>query len=408
MPHLRLILVALAFTAAAAPRLGGASPSAVLVFVADGAAEPPVSERLALERLKAGLEASLNAAPVAALGLTHADPSPPEGSLLRRLEEGEDAWLRSAFDEADDVLRDAVAQGLAHLSAVATDPAAGPRLLAGTVRLVQLAGLSGREVANDPLVLRSLAWWGGTPLSEDEYPPDVCALVKHLAASSARCTGEISWRVAGPLAPGSTLVLGGRRFDLSSPGSAHLPCGSWPARRLDAVGRPSPWEWRVAVTADVPRTVVVSERFEAALTVLGERSLEVRSYPELGDDLDLLAGGHPVRQLRIARGPDGLPSVRDEREPAQPPVRAPEISTIAPAGQTTARWAPWALYGLSTAALITGVALNVVTNGWISDQNAGRGSSFERIRQAEIGAWSCYGIAGATALTGALWQTMNW
>lgn len=408
MSHVRLVLVALALVATAAPRPGGASPPAVLVFVVDGDEERPVSERLALERLKAGLEASLNAALVTSLGLAHAEAALPEGSLLRRLEEGEEAWLRSAFDEAEDLLREAVARGLAQLSSVATEPEAGPRLLAGTVRLVQLAGLFGRDVATDPLVLRALAWWGDTPLSEDEYPPDVCALVKRLAASAARCTGEVSWRGSGPLEPGSTLVLGGRRFDLSRPGSARLPCGTWPARRLDAAGRASPWQWRVPVADGLPRAVVVSERFEAALNLLGERSLEVRDYPELGDDLDLLAAGLPVRRLEIVRGPEGSPSVRDPREPEALAGRSPEISVSAPADRPLARWAPWALYGLSAAALLTGVTLNVVTNGWIQDQNTGRGSGFERIRQAEIGAWSCYGMAGATALAGALWQTLTW
>jgi hypothetical protein len=380
----------------------------VLVFVVDGEAERPVADRLALERLKSGLETSLGATPVAELGLNRADPVPTDGRLRQRLDEGEEAWLRSAFDEAEDLLRDAVAEGLSHLSAVATLPEAGPRFLAGTVRLVQLAGLSGREVEADPLLLRALAWWGDTPLSEDEYPPDVCALVKRLAASSARCSGEVSWQVSGPLEPGSSLVLGGRRFDLAAPGRARLPCGTWSARRLDAAGRPSPWEWRVPVVGDTRRGIVVSARFERALTVAGERSLEVRGYPELEADLDLLAGEHPVRLLEVARGPDGQPAVRDPRESSEAPARALEIAISTPTRRAPARWAPWALYGLSAAALLTGVTLNVVTNGWIQDQNTGRGSGFERIRQAEIGAWSCYGIAGATAVAGALWQAMTW
>jgi|GEM_PF-4335802 len=383
------------------------APAPLLVFIAPADAEPSVGARLALERQKAALEASLAPAPTALLGLTRAAALPDTAPALARLADGHDAWLRTAFDEADEALRDGLGWALGHLASVAREPGAATAFLVAAVRLIQVDHLAGRDPAGDDLVRRALGWWGALPLPDGEFPPELGDEVRSLAATT--CTGTIRWRALGAVTPGEVLAVGGQRVDLSAEGSLRVPCGAWPVRRFEADGTGGPWEGRVEVTGGTPAQVAISPRFERALRLLSERSLEVRAYPELRDDLDLLARAHPVRALEVELGPDDLPDVRDPNEGPTPLPRATTLTLEAPVTKPAAtRWAPWALYGVAAAALVTAVTLNVVTNGWVDDQNSGEGARFDRIRQGRVGAWTCYGIAGATALAGAAWHFVTW
>jgi hypothetical protein len=372
--------------------------------------EPGVGARLALERLKAGLEASLSPAPSASLGLVRSDAEQPTVRNLQPLVDGEDAWLRSSFDEADELLRDAVGWALAHLPTVAGDARATEQLALATARLVQMVGLTGLSLDDDALVQRALAWWGDLPLPEDDVPPDVIDDVRRLASRRAACTGEVRWRVAGPLEPGTALALGGRKVELTDEGSVRLPCGTWSARRYDAAGTPSAWEWRLEVSADAPLAVVVAPRFEKALRLQSERSIEIRAYAGWLDDLTAVAADRPFRALEVGMGRNGDAVVRDALEPNVPvPGGAVIQASASPReAQRSIRWVPWALYGLSAAALATAITLNAVTNDWIREQNSGEGARFDRIRQGKAGAWSAYGLAGASAMAGALWHVATW
>ena len=404
---LAFVLMVLALAAPAE-----AADAPLLAFVSPGREPPDIAARLALERLKSALEASLGGLPTATLGLARAgavvDPTP----ALRAVALADEAWLRSSFDAADAHLREGVAWALEHPSAVAGSPEASARLAVATARLVQVAGLTGRDDDDDPLLARALAWWGDAPLPDDEVPPEVLELVRRRAAETAGCTGVVRWVVLnGDEEPAGALVLGGRRVSLAPEGTARLPCGTWSARRVDGSGEPSPWEWRLDVNAARPSLLVVTPRLERALRLVGERSLELGAYPELVDDLTALAAGRPVRTVELRLAPDGVATARDLQEPNVPLEQGATVTTSAtttPRAPSATRWAPWVLYGLSAAALATGVALNVATNGWIADQNNGTGSHFERIEAGKAGTWSAYGVAGATALAGAIWQVAIW
>lgn len=402
--------IAVALLSLLAPLPTRADPPPLLVFIAPADGEPSVGGRLALERLKSGLEASLAPAPTSALGLTRAAPVPTPAAALAQAADGQDAWLRTSFDEAEQALRAALGWALGHLPAVAAEPGAAGTFLVAAARLVQLDRLAGREPADDELVQKALAWWGEQPLPDDEFPPELNDDVRRLGVAAGACSGTVSWRVLGPLAPGQSLAVGGRRVDLTGEGSVRVPCGAWPVRRLEAGGGAGAWEGRVEVAAGATVDLPLSPRFEHALRLLSERSLEVRAYSELRDDLDELARAHPVRALEIVQGPDDQPDVRDPNEgpTTLPRATAVTLDAAAPRPSGPSTWGPWALYGLSAAALVAAVTLNVVTNGWIDDQNAGAGARFDRIEQGRVGAWTCYGIAGATALAGAAWQISTW
>jgi len=404
MHRLAVLFVVLALTATRVQ----AGP--LVVFVVDERDQPDVAARLALERLKAALEASLEAAPSTMLGLARAEAAAGPGAALRTLDDADEAWLRSSFDEAEGLLRDALGWALARLPAVASDAHAGPRLAVAAARLLQLAEMGGRAPGDDALLVRALAWWGELPLPDDEVPPELAAEVHRLARAATACTGEVRWLVLGVPEPGATLALGGRRVALDGEGTARLPCGTWSARGFDADGRPAPWEWRLEVTPDRPQALRLAPRFEGALRLAGERSLEVRAYPELAEDVDALADGRPYRVVRLSVDVAGQVSARDLLEPNVPVAGAPAMTTsaAAPRPTTLPRWVPWALYGVSAAALAAGIALDVVTNRWIRDQNTGTGSRFDRIEAGKVGTWTAFGVAGAAALAGAVWQVASW
>jgi hypothetical protein len=408
MPRAPLAFV-LMLLALAAPAEAADAP--LLAFVSPEREPPDIAARLALERLKAALEASLDGLPTATLGLSRAGATVDAAPALKAIALADDAWLRSSFDAADAHLREAVAWALEHLPAVAGSPEASERLAVATARLVQVAGLTGRADDDDPLLSRALAWWGDAPMPDDEMPPEVLDLVRQRAAAATGCTGVVRWVVLGDDEPSGALLLGGRRVSLAAEGTGRLPCGTWSARRIDGSGDPSPWEWRLDVSEGRPSLLVVIPRLERALRLVGERSLELCAYPELVDDLTAVAAGRPLRTIALRLAPDGVATARDLLEPNVPLEQGATVTTsaaTAPRPPSATRWAPYVLYGLSAAALATGVALNVATNGWIADQNNGTGSHFERIEAGKTGAWTAYGVAGATALAGAIWQVAIW
>ena len=392
------------------PALAQASPAPLLVFVVDDVAVSDVAARLSLERLKTSLEATLEAAPSAELGLCRGEPVSGADAALTALDEADDAWLRMAFDEADRLLRDAVAWALAHPAAMARDARLTARLAIATARLVQTAQLLGRDTVDDALLKRALAWWGEVPLSDDEVPADVAAQTARRAATDAGCRGDVRVVVVGGAGADETLVLGNHTLPLADEAALRLPCGTWTARRFDASGTPSDWEWRVTVAEEQPTSLAVLPRFERAARLQGEHSIEVRSYAGLVDDVQLLAGDRPFRLVALGVGADGHATARDLLEPNVPVAGAPSLAVTAsaPRPASGARWAPWALYGVAVAAAATGAALHVVTNGWIADQNTGRGSYFDRIRAGKTGTVAAYGVAGGAALAGAIWHVAIW
>lgn len=425
------------------PAPAHADPMApVLVFVVPE--EGSLASRLAMDRLRSSIEISGDYADPTSLGVSPGGERRDPARALRWLTEADDAWYGAAFDEAEAGLRDAAAWALREPSEIAGRPELRARFYRAAVLLARLNGLAGRD-AEDATVLALLAWWGGGPLSEEEYPPDWMEDLRALEAKArAGCHGSLHWAAVG-LGDSATggeacaLIAGGTRSALTARGSVELPCGTHDV--LVACGREAPrWRREVVVAASNPgeeegetaapggsaTPLQLSLGLERRLVSLGPRSLELFDGPELLGDLEVLVGARPARIVRVLETSPRLrlgASLWRQGQLRPEPSAGQELGALARSAEARAddtgarldgvasarawRGGPWVLYSASLVALGGAVALNLRTNDLIDAQNRGHGSRFDEIDVYRVGSIGTYVGSALLATAGVIWHVLR-
>jgi len=375
---------------------------------------PPAGE---LDRAQAALVGDLDPASPETLGLTHPSPMPAVAPILRQIADGEDAWYRAAFDEADERLRDALGWALERPRAAAAEPELASSLHRAALLVLALHRVASRDPRLDDRLRQALAWWGHLPLPPDEFPPDLLTAADTLRDAPDACMGAVAWQVVGEPLPGWQVDVGARRLPLEAGGASRVPCGTWPLALVPPTGRPPAWIRSVTVTPDPRAPISLSPSLEAHVRTLGSRSLEVEDHEGLGLELGVLAGdvrlavtrlvldaGGRLRAQPLALDPGGiLRPLPDETPPEVAAILAQEASEPLPAHV----WAPWTLYGVAALSLGAAVALHVQTNRWVARQNEGDVRLGGAITAGKAGAWTGYGVAVSSALAGAIWQVIE-